>query len=200
VTGITGLSPAFVPGRTAGVCWAPVRTLLSLLLLLVAIRANAATTYRWVDADGVHYSDQPHVGAEKLTLGEAQTYSAPPAPAVDTRAARTPAASGAYSSCAVVQPADDQVLFETDAVAISMQTAPGLRSGDRASVSVDGKSLEPDAPGQLSFHLRAVERGTHTVSASVLDSAGKVVCQAPRVSFHVRQPSVLAPANPLRKH
>jgi len=200
VTGITGLSPAFVPGPAAGVCWLPVRTLLCLLLLLTALRVSAATTYRWVDADGVHYSDQPHVGAEKLTLGEAQTYSAPPAPAVNAAAPRTPASTAVYTSCAVLQPSDDQVLFETEAVAITMQTAPGLRSGDRGSVSVDGANLDPDVPGQLGFHLKSVERGTHTVSARVLDKAGKIVCESARVTFHVRQPSALAPANPLRKH
>ena len=55
-----------------------VRTYTAFLGLLVAVAAVAGggPTYRWVDADGVHYSDQPHPGAEQITLSQTQTYSA----------------------------------------------------------------------------------------------------------------------------
>src|SRR5579862_2533914 len=99
-----------------------VRTRMAMLSLLAAVAATAGgpLTYRWVDADGVHYSDQPHPGAEQITLAEPQTYSSgqyggsASASSAASHAAREPRDTGEfrYSSCAVIQPAQDQVLID----------------------------------------------------------------------------------------
>ena len=180
----------------------------TLLLLLIATNAMAAAvTYRWVDADGVHYSDQPHSGAEKLYLGQTQ----PAASAtLDSASASTgtPAASTGtrrraeqpfrYSSCAIVQPADDQVLLEVDSVTVAIEAHPGKRSNDHAVLRFDGTEIEAATADQLDFRITPIDRGTHVVTAELRDSNNRVVCQAAQVTFHVRQPSVLAPVNPTR--
>ncbi len=48
---------------------------LGFLLAAATVAGGPPPTYRWVDADGVHYSDQPHPGAEQITLSQTQTYS-----------------------------------------------------------------------------------------------------------------------------
>jgi hypothetical protein len=184
------------------------------MLAVVAASVAVATTvtYRWTDADGVHYSDQPHPGAEKLILGTPQTYSSavtdgPGSSSVvssGTRRARA-ADSGAfrYDSCTVVQPAADQVYIDVQSVTVAVQTRPGKRSSDRVEISFDGQAIKAADPEQEEFHVSPIERGTHTVAATVRDSDGKNVCQSPAISFHVRQPSQLAPQNPNnpnRKH
>jgi len=59
------------------------RFIAAVVMLLVSGLALAATVYKWVDENGVtHYSDQPHPGAQKVTVAAPQTYSAPPPPAV----------------------------------------------------------------------------------------------------------------------
>lgn len=200
MTGFTGLSPAYIYRAASELCWPSVRTVICLILCLAAAGAPAATTYRWVDADGVHYSDQPHVGADKVSLGQAQTYSAAPQAPAPVSAPRTRETPFSYSSCAVVQPADDQVLFESEAVTVAVQTVPAKRAGDHVTVSFDGSSLEPASPDQLSFRISPIERGTHTLTAMVSGPAGRVLCQSAPVTFHVRQPSVVAPANPAGRH
>jgi glutamine synthetase len=59
------------------------------------------------------------------------------------------------------------------------------------------------SPEQQEFKISPIERGTHTVAATIRDGDGKNLCQSSAISFHVRQPSVLAPLNPNnpnRKH
>ena len=182
------------------------RTLLAILgVSLWAVAAGAAATYRWVDADGVHYSDQPHPGAEKIVLGETQTYSPPAVAGGDAAAAPAPArkppgggAPGAfhYDSCAVVQPAEDQVLIDVDKVTVAVHISPGRRSSDRLVLDLDNRPLEAATPDQAEFQITPIERGTHTASATVRDARGNILCHSTTVSFHVRQPSVLAPLNP----
>ncbi len=179
--------------------------------LVVAAAAVAATTYRWVDEQGVtHYSDQPHPGAEKLQLTQPQTYSnsspsSQPSSGErqDAGANRQPAAGNGriadgswhYESCAVTQPAEDEVLFDP-AMTVRGQVVPSVRSGDKVILMFDTANMEAPSPGQLEFHIEPVERGTHSLSLQVRDPTGKVVCQSRAVTFHLRQASELAPLNP----
>lgn len=170
-------------------------------LLCAAAIAVAAPTYRWVDADGVHYSDQPHPGAEIIFLGAPQTYSASPAVATPAPGKGKPANSRAsefrYDSCAIVEPAADQVLLNPEAVTVAVSVQPAKRSRDKVVLSFDGAEIQPASPDQSEFQITPIDRGTHQVAAIVRDASGRDLCQSAMVSFHVRQPSALAP---LRKH
>jgi hypothetical protein len=170
-------------------------------LLCAATIAVAAPTYRWIDADGLHYSDQPHPGAEIVALGQTQTYSATPAPSVVTPSERKPKATRPsefrYDSCAIVQPAADQVLLNVEAVTVAVALQPARRSSDKLVLSFDGQPIEPASPDQLDFRITPIDRGTHIAVAIVRDTSGRDLCQSVPVSFHVRQPSALAPG---RKH
>jgi hypothetical protein len=179
-----------------------------LLLSGVAGASLAATTYRWVDADGVHLSDQPHPGAEKITLSQPQTYSAAtPAQAATPGVRAVPGVPATqrgpfrYESCTIVQPANDEVLLDPESVMLRAQVVPSVRQGDQVTMSLDGTAIE--GQGQLEARIQPAERGTHTASVTVRDRDGKTVCQSPGAIFHVRQASQLAPLNPNnpnRKH
>ena len=176
-------------------------------LTLWATLAVAGPTYRWVDSDGVHYSDQPHPGAEKIFLGQTQTYSAQAAAApngepVSGRSTRSSNGNNngsgnsgefSYESCRVVQPADDQVLFDVESTTIAVQLRPARRGGERISVSFDGRVIDAGNEDQSEFRITPIDRGTHTVVATVHDRAGKSLCASPVVTFHVRQPTVAHP-------
>lgn len=176
-----------------------------LTLLLATATAVAGPTYRWVDTDGVHYSDQPHPGAEKIFLGQTQTYSSSESPTAASTPSRKPRTARdnsefRYDTCAVVQPAQEQVFIEVESVTVAVQVRPGKRTGDRIVLSLDGVPIEPANSEQTEFHITPIERGTHTVAATVRDAAAKNLCQSTAVTFQVRQPSVLAPLNPNRHH
>jgi hypothetical protein len=179
-----------------------VRTLATVFgLVCVAAIAVAGPTYRWVDTDGVHYSDQPHPGAEIVALGTTQTYSATPARSVATPADRRTKNPGAsefrYDSCAIVQPATDQVFLDVEAVTVAVNLQPSKRGSDKLVLSFDGQPIEPASPDQREFRISPIDRGSHIAVAIVRDPSGRDLCQSAPVSFHVRQPSALAPG---RKH
>jgi hypothetical protein len=177
---------------------------LGFLLAAATVAGGPPPTFRWVDADGVHYSDQPHPGAEQITLSQTQTYSsaqadtgsASPAP----RAARESRDSGdvRYEGCAVIQPAQDQMLIDVESANVAVQVQPAKRSGDRVVLSMDGQAIEPKTNDQVEFLISPIDRGTHTVAATVRSADGKSLCQSPPVTFHVRQPSARKPASMVR--
>lgn len=169
---------------------------LTAALVLGSGAAFAAIAYRWVDAQGVvHIQDQPHEGAEEIELGAPQTYHADPANT--SYAARnapnaTNNAAAVKFTCRVTQPADDQVLFETESITIAVEVQPSLRSTDHLSVSYDGTQLQAASPGATSFTVSPVDRGEHTVVAVVQDGSSKTLCTSPAVTFNVRQPGLPA--------
>lgn len=174
----------------------PVRTGIAILVLAVAAAATAGTiTYRWVDADGVHYSDQPHPGAERITINNAPVYSSGyTTPSVARPVARpNDSQPFRYDSCAVTSPAQDQVFPNPESITVAMQSQPPKRPGDHVVLSYDGITLEPSANEQQDFHISPVERGTHTVVASVLGGDGSILCVSSPVTFHVHQPTIGRP-------
>jgi Domain of unknown function (DUF4124) len=169
--------------------------------MCVAAIAVAAPTYRWVDTDGVHYSDQPHAGAEIISLGTTQTYSATSSPSVtappDRKAKAARSSEFRYETCAIVQPAADQVFLDVEAVSVAVELQPAKRSSDKLVLSFDGQPIEPASPDQREFRISPIDRGTHIAVAIVRDTSGRDLCQSVPVSFHVRQPTALAPG---KKH
>ena len=178
------------------------RAILFTLLLLPCTAAIAATVYKWVDQNGVtHYSDQPSPGAEKLKVGSAQSYqsNANRSSGVQRDVILPNQTSGpAYSSCVITSPSNDEVFTNVTSVSGSLRLQPTLLSGHRLSVALDGKKLEGISSSATTFNLSPVFRGSHTLNLIVEDSNGGVVCSAPAVTFHVRQPSAQAPNSPNR--
>jgi hypothetical protein len=181
------------------------------MCLACTLALAGATVYKWTDEDGVvHYSDQPHANAEKMSVKSAQTFkeagmsyggshsSAAPAGAAGTPP--TPAADHSYQGCAVVQPTNDQSFANLDALNIVVQTDPILRPGDQIFLSVDGQPINNGAPTGGQFTLTPVDRGSHTIQAQVRGRDGTVMCQTPSITFHVHQASVQNPVNPVRPH
>ncbi|HEY6483801.1 MAG TPA: DUF4124 domain-containing protein [Steroidobacteraceae bacterium] len=172
------------------------RILLFTLMSVVCTAAWAVTVYKWVDENGVvHYSDQPHENAEKVHLKAPQTYTAPKSTAPSpSSVADSPTAP--YQSCAISQPANDQMFMNTATVTAAVTLQPPVRPGDQLVVTLDGQRVPgvPASGGQ--FTISPVDRGTHSLQVLVQDAGGQTVCQAPGVTFHVHQPNLLSPQVP----
>jgi hypothetical protein len=165
--------------------------------------AAQSTVYRWVDADGVvHFSDQPHQGATEIQVQEPQTYSAPKgAPAANSNANAAAAArlkdlNFRYTNCSVGSPAAESTLGDTDSMSVSISLNPAPRPTDRISLFYDGAAVPGSGGTATGYTVSPLDRGTHTLSVSVSDASGAVLCQSGPVNIYVRQPSVLAPQNP----
>lgn len=174
---------------------------ISLLIVGIFYAATAAApTYTWLDQNGIRqYSDRPVPGATEVKVQGAQTYSAPkPQVAPTPVSANLTGEPFKYASCAIGSPTNEQVFLSVSSVSLNWRFEPRLRSSDRVQMFLDGQPQAGVPFNAQSFTVAPIPRGTHVAAVSVQDSAGKVLCRSPDVTFHVRQPSVLAPANPNR--
>ena len=169
------------------------RILTSFLCLLVSGPLVAADTWRWVDKDGgVHYSDQPTPGAQRIPLTTAPAPGSvtpqPPAP----RPAE-PAAPFSYAGCEISSPNADEVFTAPGGVSVSLNVLPGLQPGHSISMLLNGSRVTGWPPGSTGYLLQNLFRGSYTLVAMVADGAGRTMCSSKPVIFHVRQPSMLTP-------
>jgi hypothetical protein len=177
--------------------------LFTLMSVACTVTVSAATVYKWVDENGVtHYSDQPHENAEKVQLKAPQTYTAPAVPSRPQQPARQQASKPApsYQSCAISEPANDQVFTNTSEVTAGVTIQPTVRPGDTAVVTLDGQRVPGVPANGGQFTISPVDRGTHSIQMTVQDSSGATVCTSPAVTFHVTQPSLQSPTRPVRPH
>lgn len=172
------------------------RSLPTLVLLLVAAPLGAAEAYRWVDKDGVvHFSDKPAPGSETIQLTPApkpgsvpQTYTPSPPRAVETETR--------YAACLVTSPQKDQTFGIADAVPVVIETQPVLQAGDQLQVTLNGVRIEEWPTGSTTHVLSGLPRGEYTLVGVVTGPAGNTKCTTAASRFNVFQPSVL---NPLRQ-
>lgn len=172
------------------------RSLPTVVMLLVAASLGAAEAYRWVDKDGVvHYSDRPEPGAERIPLISPPKPGSVPQAAVSS-APRNVDSETRYSACLVTRPAPDQTFGIADTISIAIGTQPPLQPEDRLTVTLNGARIENWPVGGSTHQLTDLPRGAYTVVALITGPAGNAKCTTAPASFTVFQPSLLSPARP----
>ncbi len=176
-----------------------------LLVCLIVTPAFGEGAYRWVDENGViHYSDVPYPGAERIDLGEVQTFSAPAAPPPPSGAVPKSADDDAaiqpdqYEVFRISQPSAEQTLRDNSGTLdIALDIQPSIKRGHSLELFLDGQSVEGIPRVTTRFTIGGVVRGQHTLRAVLVDSTGEIVAETPTVRFYMMQTSILNPANPL---
>jgi hypothetical protein len=178
-----------------------IRVLL-LLGCLFALSSQAQETKRalwtWTDANGVtHFSDRPVPGARKVeiaTITPAPPVATPQSDDAATSGGGTEAAAFVYRSLEVWQPENDQSFFGADAtVQVRIRSEPELATGHTRHLYLDGVLIEA-ATNLETYALTSLSRGAHSLSAVVYDERGKELIRSQPRLFHVRQPTINAPA------
>lgn len=173
------------------------RIALALCLAVVAASALAVDPiYRWVDNSGViHYGTQPpSKDSQPATLPQIQTYShgatntALPVSPNDLLAKATPSAD--IKEVRILTPAKDQTFRDAQGViSVSATVLPSLPEGAGVVFYLDGAAKNAKSSVSTSMTLNGVERGEHTVTVAVVDSAGKELKRALPVTFYVMPPT-----------
>ena len=171
--------------------------LLGSVALSTAMSSAFATTYMRVEKDGTRtYSDRPIPGGQPIEVQSAQTYSAPSASAqsgaglpTEQRLLRDMDETFRYGSCTLT-PAAERTFTNPESVDVGVNLSPMLRPGDVLTLSVDGAPV--GGPDAMSYVIKPVSRGSHTVAVAVKDRYGRVLCNSSS-TFHVFQPSVNSP-------
>ncbi|MEO1320983.1 MAG: DUF4124 domain-containing protein, partial [Pseudomonadota bacterium] len=169
--------------------------------LLLCATAAAQQVYRWVDENGVvHYSDQPppNDGAETVELDVPEGFSNPAqriARGESTRRAINRdddvlEAVGSYRRATITTPEPQQVLWNIATnLSVSMTLEPALAGSHRIQWLLDGQPIGEPVLG-LQTTLTPVFRGTHTLTANVVDSQGTTVFSTAPVTFYVQQATI----------
>ncbi len=168
------------------------KPIIAVLLTLSAFAAGATELYKWVDKDGVHYSDQPAPGAEKITIRSLPTMDSVPVPEAPSAPAEAGDAFTGYEGFTVSEPADNGIVRDNSgagAVSVSVALTPALRVdlGHTVRVSVAGQT-QGGAATQFSF--TGIDRGTHSVSATVIDQNGSTL-RTTTSTFTLQRTSIL---------
>lgn len=163
------------------------RKYLFISLMLLCFSAIAGI-YKWVDDDGnIHYSDKEETGAEQVELSKAVTFTPPTtaddaAPTDQKKDEKRPN----YTKMAIVQPKMNETIRDNSGnVSVGIELVPGLMSGDTIRIYLDGKEVLKNIT-QTSATLSNVERGSHSVRASVFNKDGVVLISSGSVIFHLK--------------
>lgn len=166
-----------------------------LLAGLLCATAAFATTYKWIDRNGVvHYSDRPAPGAEVIHVPGAQGFPALRSQSTGSGQGTSPAAGqqqAAYVKLDLWKPENDETFTNTgNQVTVRLRLEPDLQPGHSIWLYLDGKRVDGLPATGETFTLNEVWRGSHTLNALVADSKGTPLIRSPTVTFHMRQTSV----------
>jgi len=161
-------------------------------MLLVFAGTLHAAVYKHVNEKGeVVYSDTPAPGAEKLDLPELPTYTPPPVPLI--RAQDVPVESDIYRTFDVVKPLNNSTIRNNlGVIELQLRIDPALkvREKHRIQFYLDNERYGP-LVDKTAIMMSNIERGEHTLSASVFDADGNVVAASNSVTVFVKRESVL---------
>ena len=162
------------------------------LAFAVCVPAAADLAYKIVGPDGsVVYTDRPVPGARPVQIPKPSTYVPPDLPAT-TRLAPPPepVVTDVYTDIRIATPEPDGTVNVVEGgVDIDVLLKPELLEGHTLTYTIDGKEI---AKGLRTNRVRVtdLDRGTHHLEVVVRDDGGAVVGRSPRVTFHVRRPTV----------
>ncbi len=175
--------------------------LLIMVLCCLPLLVSAGEFYKWVDNKGVtHYeAKKPKHDAEVVITVDppASSSSSSPAPYSSQSSndgdESNEANETGYSQFSIAKPESDETIRSNEGIVnISFFITPGLRSGHKIAVTLDGQKLK-DQMSSTQFSLKDLPRGTHTLKADIVDAKGQTLSSTNAVSFHLRQHSILNP-------
>ena len=133
------------------------------------------------DADGNPvFSDQPSKTSEKIQVQEVMTIPAEKIPDVPQPDKQEKAF--AYQELQIVNPLNDSAVRENSgSVSISVSVKPALKPGHKIVMTLDGQEISRGSSSTAS--LSNVDRGTHTVAASIIAADGSSLIAAQPIQF-----------------
>jgi hypothetical protein len=163
-----------------------------------------ATIYTQTDKAGnIIYSDTPLSNQAKIVdMPEAtNTISAPPPKEVvkteEIQETISPIiVAPSYTQFLISSPKDQETIQNQPTFIVSMQVEPSLKKGDKVQVIVDGKPWgKPAASNQL--EVAEIERGSHQLSAVIMDENNQVLKQSNIITIFVHRNSIVtSPTRP----
>mgnify|MGYP001154509315 CR=1 FL=1 len=168
-------------------------TSVAFFTLLCCIGNLQAEVYKRTNPDGsVEFTDVPSKQKdEAVELSPMSTFKAPPVRSIpSTTAPKQDEPASDYTSLAITDPADDTAIRSNSGdLSVSISLQPALKADHSLVLLVDDQPMGNYADGSVS--LTNVDRGTHTLTAQVLDKDGKELIRATPVIVHLLRYSAI---------
>ena len=166
--------------------------LLFSLGLAFTVKYLHAEIYVWTDENGNKvYGDEPQKSDQaKPVKVEPLTILSFPKIA-DKEAVDAPQNTiNSYTAFSIISPVNDETIRDnTGSVSINLSSEPTLAEGHKIQIFLNGAPYQ-SPQSSTSFTINNVDRGTHTVSAQLIDPSGKGVMQTQGITFHLHRFSV----------
>jgi len=159
--------------------------ILPLIFIFLSISAVAETVYKKTNPDGsVVFTDQKSTDSEEVKVRKPTTFSPPSLPAL-TLPTKKLSPSFNYE-ISINKPANDSTILNTSEVVVSVSLQPALKSayGHQIRYKLGIQSLTSN---EASVIFKNVDRGTHNIYVSIIDSNGEVVSPVASVQFHMKR-------------
>jgi len=140
------------------------------ILIIFSCSLAAETVYKTVDENGnIIFTDKPSEEAEEIIIKDLETIDNPN-PAKYKPSSKPAEETNTYNSIVISSPEDNAAIRSNNGnVTISVSLEPALRSSHKIEIMMDGQNVGSGT----SVSLENVNRGTHSVTASVIDANGK---------------------------
>lgn len=174
-------------------------------------KSSSRVVYKTVTPDGrIVFSDTPPPDkkAEKVVIGPTNVQPiAPPQPMPtrrlsprdrDERERRSDRDLGPINF-AIVSPSNDATIPPGQRfIVLQVALDPVPRDGYEFFAVIDGQRWAGTSSGS-SLDISALERGTHTVQAVLLDAGGQAIAQSQTIQVHVKRPGGQVPDFPAQQ-
>ena len=171
----------------------------AVLLILLAASVQA-DVYKSVNENGeIIYSDQPSPNSQRMKLPELPTYKAPPVPGFSSPQNTAPAVVNPYKSVKILEPENNATIRDNQGI-VRVQVAldPPLMTKDGHKIQFYLNGEPHGMPvGTTSISFSNLDRGTYTLSTSVVNTDGVALMSSAPVEFHLHRESLLNPNSPL---
>lgn len=169
-----------------------------LLIMLLLVGSAHAEIYKSINADGeVVYSDTRTKGAEALKMPALPTYTPPPV-TESTSKKEEPVETAVYEDFIFLKPEDNATIRNNQGIInVELKLTPALRGkrNHRVQFYLDGEPYgEPGT--SIRTTMSNVDRGEHSLTASVLDTDGDAIISAAPVIVNLHRQTLYNPNHP----
>lgn len=178
------------------------------IIIIVAIFSISAQAeiYKSVDKNGVvTYSDQPETTSQTVQLPALNVVAKPAKAAATTTAANSTNTADKtakhvdYTAFTMSSPKDQDTISNADSLSMSVDITPALQAGDTIQFLFDGAAVIPAAASTSAAIPKVIDdkavlvRGSHTLSANVLDANGNILSTTPSITVFLHYTSLNQP-------
>ena len=157
-------------------------------IALCLVGTTHAEVYRSVDESGnTIFTDKPQKDSEKVDLPGLTTYESPPYKEIKAEKTRNPiTAFTSYTEFKILSPASKETIRDANGnISVNLLVTPELqvKLGHRIVLYVDGAKVASTTVSK--YKLTNINRGSHTLSAQIVNSNGKPFSELISTAFYL---------------